>query len=422
MSLKRHIELEAEYSKYIITPLCWLNFIGHPAYWLIWTYIHPQPYDSLMLRCSATIFSLAILLRSYWPQRTKKYFPIIWIVYGAYILPFLFTFIGLKNQFNFVWSVCHMGMIFLLILYTAQTSTMLFSVLIGTIAGIVAFTIDTQPNTLPLLPIEYLPLFIFGIITGLLLNHFSMKGISEYEGKLISERQKSASIKSLAGSIAHEMRNPLAQIHGNLQLVQMQTPDLNNNGYISNAYRVIQNGLQVIDMTMDAIRDRPINRDRFTLLSARDLVLESVADFAYTEAEHAGRVSVRGEDFEIMADPVMLKYVLYNLIKNALYYVKTLPDATIVISLTAQQIEVRDTGPGIAADVIPKLFDSFYTSHEQGGTGLGLSYCKRTMTSLGGDIHCHSALGHYTAFVLSFPVLSKQQVEGTGGFRASLPK
>ena len=218
MSLKRHIELEAEYSKYIITPLCWLNFIGHPAYWLIWTYLHPQPYDSLMLRCSATIFSLAILLRSYWPQRAKKYFPIVWIVYGAYILPFLFTFIGLKNQFNFVWSLCHMGMIFLLILYTAQTSTMLFSVLIGTIAGIVAFTIDTQPNTLPLLPIEYLPLFIFGIITGLLLNHFSMKGVSEYEGKLISERQKSASIKSLAGSIAHEMRNPLAQIHGSLQL------------------------------------------------------------------------------------------------------------------------------------------------------------------------------------------------------------
>ena len=135
-----------------------------------------------------------------------------------------------------------------------------------------------------------------------------------------------------------------------------------------------------------------------------------------------GIITVRGEDFTIMADPVMLKYVLYNLIKNALYYVKILPDATIVISLTAQQIEVRDTGPGIAADVIPKLFDSFYTSHEQGGTGLGLSYCKRTMTSLGGDIHCHSALGHYTAFVLSFPVLSKQQVEGTGGFRASLPK
>ena len=81
MSLKRHIELEAEYSKYIITPLCWLNFIGHPAYWLIWTYLHPQPYDSLMLRCSATIFSLAILLRSYWPQRAKKYFPSFFVYF-----------------------------------------------------------------------------------------------------------------------------------------------------------------------------------------------------------------------------------------------------------------------------------------------------------------------------------------------------
>ena len=411
MSLKRHIAIEVQYSKYIITPLCWISLIGHPVYWLIWTYAYPQPYDSLILRCSATIFSLTILLRGYWPQPIKKYFPIIWIVHGAYILPFLFTFIGLKNEFNFAWSICHMGMIFLLILYTAQTLTMLFSVFVGTVTGIILYIINTQSYMLPLFPIDYLPLFLFGIITGLLLNHFSMKGISEYEGTIFSERQKSSSLKSLAGTIAHEMRNPLAQIHGSLQLVQLQTPDLNSNGYIKDAYRVIENGLQVIDITMDAIKEKPIDRDSFSLLSARDVVLESVADFAYVEAEHANRISVTGGDFKIMANPVLVKYVLYNLIKNALWYVKALPDAAIVISVTGNQIEVRDTGPGIAADIIPRLFDGFYSADKQGGTGLGLSYCKRTMMVLGGDIHCHSELGHYTAFVLSFPVPSQQQIE-----------
>ena len=228
-------------------------------------------------------------------------------------------------------------------------------------------------------------------------------------------------MRGLAGSIAHEMRNPLAQVHDSLQLVQLQTPDLNSNGYIKDAYRVIENGLQVIDITMDAIKEKPIDRDSFSLLSARDVVVESVADFAYVEVEHANRISVTSGDFKIMANPVLVKYVLYNLIKNALWYVKALPDAAIVISVTGQQIEVCDTGPSIAADIIPKLFDGFYSADKQGGTGLGLSYCKRTMMALGGDIHCHSELGHYTTFVLSFPVPSKQQIE-RANVRASLPK
>ena len=75
----------------------------------------------------------------------------------------------------------------------------------------------------------------------------------------------------------------------------------------------------------------------------------------------------------------------------------------------ANQTDVRDTGPGIESEAIPKLFDSFYTSDKQGGTGLVLSYCKRTMTALGGDIHCESELGKYTAFTLSFPKVSEDQ-------------
>lgn len=166
---------------------------------------------------------------------------------------------------------------------------------------------------------------------------------------------------------------------------------------------------------MDAIAEKPIDTTSFKLLSALDLARESVADFAYREAEHANRVSVAGGDFKFMGDPVMVKYVLYNLITNALYYVKVLPDAEIIIAVMpdtngVNQIEVRDTGPGIAPDAIPKLFDSFYTSDKQGGTGLGLSYCKRTMTALGGDICCESELGKYTAFTLSFPMVSTDQI------------
>jgi signal transduction histidine kinase len=175
--------------------------------------------------------------------------------------------------------------------------------------------------------------------------------------------------------------------------------------YLDAANKIAKSGLQVIDITMDAINEKPINKENFTVISANDIVAETLNQYAYSDAEHANKLSYEGYDFELIADPVTLKYVLYNLIGNALYFVKTLSDADIVISLIPEkrQIVVRDTGPGIAKSAIPKLFDSFYTASKQGGTGLGLSYCKRTMTELGGDIHCQSELGEYTSFILSFP-------------------
>ena len=109
----------------------------------------------------------------------------------------------------------------------------------------------------------------------------------------------------------------------------------------------------------------------------------------------------------------MFKYILYNLIQNAIWFVKTIPDATISITIIPNAdgisaIEVLDTGPGIADELLLQVFDSFFTEGKIGGTGLSLSYCKRTMKAIGGDICCRSVLGEYTAFTLLFPRLSAQ--------------
>lgn len=72
---------------------------------------------------------------------------------------------------------------------------------------------------------------------------------------------------------------------------------------------------------------------------------------------------------------------------------------------------MRDTGPGIPKNIVPKMFDSFYTSGKQGDTGLGLSYCKRSMTELGGTIDCESKLGEFTTLILTFPALPKSKLK-----------
>ena len=246
-----------------------------------------------------------------------------------------------------------------------------------------------------------------------------MTAIRAYQQIITTEER----LSSLAGSIAHEMRSPLAQIHGNLFVIEELQKEIPESPYrnpivenhIKDAKSAIYSGLQIIDMTMDAIKEKPVDQDSFIILSARAIVHEAVETYAHIDIANANKISVAGDDFEVLGDPVIIKYMLYNLMRNALWYVNNKPEAKVIISIVntnnLQHIEVRDTGPGIAPEIIPHLFDNFYTVNKQGGTGLGLSYCNRTMTALGGDINCHSKVGEYTAFVLSFPKLSCSQIE-----------
>ena len=328
-------------------------------------------------------------------------------------MPFFFSFMLIKNEFSVVWAMSYIASLCLLVIIIHDWLLVSSMIVLGFSMAYALTWFSDGIIHLSYFQPEYVPIWLFVLVGSIVANH---------RHKLAELRAKIKLIRGLAGSIAHEMRNPLAQIHGNLYLIeelQKQIPYLYGAKpivaeHIKNAQRVIQSGLQVIDITLDAIADKPVNTNNFQLLSAQALVEEAVTDYAYEEEEHANLVSVEGEDFKLIAEPVMVKYVLYNLIQNALWYVKALPDAKIVISLKPtknefNQIEVRDTGPGIAPEALSKLFDSFYTSGKQGGTGLGLSYCKRTMTALGGDIRCESELDQYTVFTLSLPWVSAQQ-------------
>jgi two-component system autoinducer 1 sensor kinase/phosphatase LuxN len=66
-------------------------------------------------------------------------------------------------------------------------------------------------------------------------------------------------------------------------------------------------------------------------------------------------------------------------------------------------LHFRDNGPGIARERLPHMFENYKTQGKQGGTGLGLPFCKRALISFNGSIECLSELGEWTEFVMSFP-------------------
>jgi signal transduction histidine kinase len=178
---------------------------------------------------------------------------------------------------------------------------------------------------------------------------------------------------------------------------------------IHHAARTIQKRSQGLLQFVDAYRNLtlipqprpetfPITElfQRVTKLLALQLG-EKVRDF---------RSSVEPEDLKLNADPTLIEQVLINLLLNAAQAVSGRDDAS--ISLSAYQdgqarimIEVRDNGPGIAAENIDKIFIPFFSTKE-GGAGIGLSFSRQVMHLHRGSINVHSRPGEETVFSLRF--------------------
>ena len=113
------------------------------------------------------------------------------------------------------------------------------------------------------------------------------------------------------------------------------------------------------------------------------------------------------DDFEILAPRLLIVHVLFNLIKNGLQHVQKSNGAWLEISTelgrTHNKIIVQDNGVGIPAYALPHVFDRFYTTNTTGqGAGIGLSFCRMVMESIGGKITCESVEGKHTTFTLYF--------------------
>jgi two-component system CAI-1 autoinducer sensor kinase/phosphatase CqsS len=208
-------------------------------------------------------------------------------------------------------------------------------------------------------------------------------------------------VKSLAGSIAHETRNSLAGIKGCCELMKNNLNELIE--YIDLVADSSSQGLAMIDMIMANIREGKIDTSNFTDLSIYDTVKKSLKQFTYRNEEEKDLISFDlGQNFIFKGDENMMIFVIFNLLKNSLYY-KSKIEIRTEIKSDGNYLYFKDYGPGIEKDKLELIFESFFTSGKKEGTGLGLPFCKRIMTAFNGDIICKSELGEGTEFEIMFP-------------------
>jgi two-component system CAI-1 autoinducer sensor kinase/phosphatase CqsS len=268
-------------------------------------------------------------------------------------------------------------------------------------------------------------------------NHIAniLDRIAAHRAILLKEQQylldKAESLRALAGSIAHEIRNPL----GNLQLIQSQISRLlqlasaDKNVDISKLADLtlimtesLKQANQIIDIILSDLKEEPLNPADLIVLDGWQALSQAIQSYGYQNEFEKNKIHLPQSDGSpklIRAVRERLSFVLYNLIKNALYYTQDYPNARITVGVQERQyqnktyieIYVHDTGPGVQPHVIPHLFDDFFTFGKKGGSGLGLSFCRRNMKLFGGEIVCESVFGEWTRFSLLFPEVGDRAVD-----------
>jgi signal transduction histidine kinase len=212
------------------------------------------------------------------------------------------------------------------------------------------------------------------------------------------KQPKINNLKSLAGSIAHETRNPLSSIKSACELVKENLEDAME--LLDLISICSSRGLMISEMILQNIRDEEIDKSKFMHISMGTIIEGAMREYAFESYEQKKFVNIDlGDDFDFFGDETLMIFVVFNLLKNSLYY-----KAKINIWLDGDNrcLYFKDDAIGIPADKLEFIFDDSFTSNKKGGTGLGLPFCKRVMLSFGGDISCKSAEGEGTEFCLKF--------------------
>ncbi len=231
--------------------------------------------------------------------------------------------------------------------------------------------------------------------------------------------QRLAALGTLAAGVAHELNNPLTFVLSNVELVADSMRRLRGAPPASDGW---EEAVQALDDALEgAERMRVILRDLRALARPDDRaegatdvrgLLEYAAALASSEIRPRARLVWEVADVPpVRGGEGRLGQVLVNLLVNAAHATPEGNPAAHVIKLSAARradgmvcITVRDSGGGIAPEILPRVFDPFFTTKPAGlGTGLGLWVCRSIVNAAGGLLEVESEVGRGTTFRVILP-------------------
>jgi two-component system phosphate regulon sensor histidine kinase PhoR len=228
--------------------------------------------------------------------------------------------------------------------------------------------------------------------------------------------------RDFIANVSHELRTPLTSIQGYAEtLLDLDNGDVGTHEFLE---VIRKNAARMSRLTEDLLTLARVEsgEQRFHVqnIPASQLLREAQQYFAEMAHLQGSELSIEpSSEANVKADPEAVHQVFSNLISNAVKYCP--PGTPIVIGARQreQSVEffVRDTGPGISSEHLPRLFQRFYRvdkarSRESGGTGLGLAIVKHIVMAHGGTVQVDSELNHGSTFFFTLPTAESDVESG----------
>jgi two-component system CAI-1 autoinducer sensor kinase/phosphatase CqsS len=416
--------------------LATFGIVGEPFFYFYWRTVDPDATESLGIRLVAATLCVPLLLGTHrmW-VRHELASSIYYAFTATFCLPFCFGYLLLVNAEHLAtdalravqWPMQYaVALVLLVLLFPIGAVAALQFVLGCLFAGALYWFTVSDPSFsdgVIRIAVQLLPIYIFILAAGSVFNRH----------REIIDQEKLSAMASVGTTIAHELRTPVLGMRALVEGIEKYIPTLLraydlavSNGLpverirlahvrgLNRSLELIRDELDysnsVVDMLLVNSSEQPVRESEFETFSAAECVRHAISRYAFTtEAEKALIKTELDRDFAIRAPRVLIVHVLFNLLKNALYYVRKAGRGDITISLAPGDrfnvMIVHDTGTGVPEEILDRIFERFFTTTETGqGAGIGLSFCQLVLTGIGGSIRCESALGQFTRFILEFPL------------------
>ncbi len=226
--------------------------------------------------------------------------------------------------------------------------------------------------------------------------------------KQLAYNEKMAELGRISTGVVHELNAPLSVIVSASQLIlrEESVPEfvremVERIGSEAQRLSQLTRGLLNFSRHEESISEVDVN-----------LTIDFVLDFLRYEAARRAVSLLRVLDYRlptVSMDGNVLKQIMLNIIMNALQAMEADGGIVQVESCSRNSAElsiiISDTGPGIAAESLERIFEPYFTTKKRGeGTGLGLFVTKELVENVGGSIEVSSTVGAGTTFTLTFPV------------------